>query len=503
MCYILFFLKKINILKQKFFFKRFKHLDMNIKNFSRDKNQTFKGSVFEKPLGVFYNPNAVIPTLAIEAGVTLGRSFEANKRGGKKEATERFVEQGLSAVIWLWGVQAIKKTNDFLSKKLFKLNNQDFDIGFDEVRNPVKNNNISKKLVAYKTSNILFSTALATFFIGFILPKINHKISSKVNKEERKKDIKTFNIPSFDEFRKNKKGKNLSFTSVFSNKAYKLAHTLENNSTARLLITDTGVISGRYYNSRNKYEKIESLFRDISSIYFYLFSAKHFKRLLNNLSKNTDINPKALENTVLMLNKNLGQAKLLPDEFLDSAVKNLKKEDLKKIDMLFKNRKTINLEEFIKNFPMYEKEGLKMSELQPVFNQKRILTKMQAKDILSPGWVFDAEFLNNVFKNVTNGASADKKRFVANKSLESLRISIEKFAKQIADYSFKNDVLVDKKVIRKVADKNIRKNFIYNIFATFVSIYALGILIPKVQYFITKKLTNEDKFPGEDDFLKK
>ena len=83
-------------------------------------NQTnFKAlSPFASSLGAFHNANATIPTLAIETGVTLGRSFEANKRGGKIEATERFVEQGISALVWIYGVQTLKKMGDFVGKNI-------------------------------------------------------------------------------------------------------------------------------------------------------------------------------------------------------------------------------------------------------------------------------------------------------------------------------------------------------------------------------------------------
>ena len=75
---------------------------------------------------VFYDKNSVIPVLFIETGVTLGRTYEANKKGGKKEAIERFVEQGVSAAVWLWGVQGIRKAVDFIAAKLKIENTQNF-----------------------------------------------------------------------------------------------------------------------------------------------------------------------------------------------------------------------------------------------------------------------------------------------------------------------------------------------------------------------------------------
>ena len=129
---------------------------MHLKNsmkISQANNQNFKSlSALSKPLGALYNSNATIPTLLIETGVTLGRAHEANKRGGKKEATERLVEQGVSAVIWIWGVQALKKIGDLFGEKILGFKNLNFDVGRDNLRNPVVNNNISKKVFSYKAA---------------------------------------------------------------------------------------------------------------------------------------------------------------------------------------------------------------------------------------------------------------------------------------------------------------------------------------------------------------
>ena len=303
-------------------------------------NQNFKGlSPLAKPLSAFYNPNAVIPILAIEAGVTLGRTYEAAKTGGKKEATERFVEQGVSAAVWWWGVQAIRNLTALGAKALGKENSANF-----------------------KNINSIFSTTLATAFIGFVLPKINHKISEKLTSKNEKTSTDTLLKPlSFEDYQKKSKEKssNVSFKSLAA-----VASLLENNATARLLATDTGVIAGRFKNGRNKYERIEGLFRDISSIYFYLFSTKHIVKGLNKLTGNKDISPEILE----------------------------------------------------KQF----------------------------------------EYLKNSGK--------------------------------------------DTKVFEKYAKSTINKNFAFYSIGTLISTFALAILIPKLQYAIRRKMTNTDRFPGEDNY---
>ena len=85
-------------------------------------NPNFKSlSSLAKPLGQFYNANATIPTLIIESGVTLGRAHEANKRGGKPEAVDRLVEQGVSAVVWIYGVKFLKNIGDFCGKEVIEI----------------------------------------------------------------------------------------------------------------------------------------------------------------------------------------------------------------------------------------------------------------------------------------------------------------------------------------------------------------------------------------------
>jgi len=460
--------------------------------------QNFKSlSALARPLGQFYNANATIPTLAIETGVTLGRANQANKRGGMPEAVDRLVEQGVSAVVWIYGVNVLKNIGNFFGKNVLKIGNLNFDIGFDELRNPVKNNKLSKKAVGFKAGNILVSTALATYFLGAILPKINNKILKSTLKKENEKnkkqqEIKTLNTPTFDDFKNKTSNKNIAFTSLLD-KAVVASHILENNSSARLFITDTGVIAGRFHNAKNKYRKIEGLFRDISSIYFYLLASTHVVGLLNKLTKNTNIDPKLIEKTVKML-----QEKIQSEDF-NNAIKKIDKDNLDELDKLFDKKTTISVDEFIKKFPHLKDKALKMVKLQPIFEGNGVLTKMQARDVLSTSWASNPEFLKEAFAFATDGASDDKMRYVSRKKLELMRKSIDNFIQQISDTSSKDKAQITKEFIEKIANSTIRKNFAFNIIGTAISIYALGTLIPKIQYAITKKMTNENKFHTEEE----
>ncbi len=464
-----------------------------------NQNQNFKNiSALSRPLNAFYNANATIPTLIIETGVTLGRANVANKTFGKQEAFDRLIEQGVSAVIWIYGVQMLKKIGDFIGKNILKIPQADFDIGFDYLRNPVKNNKINPKAYGFKGANILISTALATYFIGFVLPKISYKLSKKAAKEkqENKKDTLLKNY-SIEDFKNNLKQKNneIKFTSLID-KTATAAHILENNSTARLFITDFGVISGRCINAKTPQMKVGNLFRDITSMYFYLCATKHTVKLLNKLpflAKNADIDPKILDtiNQMLIQNKD----KINFDDFLKSTIGEISKEDLEKLDDLFKNKKTVSLNEFSKIFPSKIEKAKLMTQLQPFFKENPILDKNEAKDILSSGLITDPKFLKSVFEKATDGASSNQFKYVSAKKLDSIRQSVVDYINQINSNLKENEF--NKDFLQKLANKNIFRNFARYSLGIFVSIFALGYLIPKVQYMIVKALSKKDNPPNK------
>ena len=394
----------------------------NLKN-----NQNFKSiSPLSGALGQFYSANATLPTLAIETGVTLGRAYEANKRGGKPEAIDRLVEQGISAIVWIYGVKALQKIGDFIGKKFLNIKDLNFDIGFDELRNPTKY--IDKKALTFKAGNILACTAIATYFIGAILPKINNAILDKILKKQEKNKEKTKERTSFSDFQnQTKKNKNVSFTSI-SGALVNSAHILENNSTARLFITDTGVIAGRFANAPNKYRKIEGLFRDIASIYFYLKATKHISSSLNKLFNNgAETDPKAIEKTIEMLLQKLKEnPDMSIDDFITNATRSAKDESITMLKNTFNGKKTISVDDFIKLFPDFEDKAKEMAKLQFIENGNGVLSFQQASDVLSDSWTSDPKFLKEIFNFTTGKDVSNKHTFVSSKELDKIRTSIDK-----------------------------------------------------------------------------
>ena len=73
-----------------------------------------------------------------------------------------------------------------------------------------------------------------------------------------------------------------------------------------------------------------------------------------------------------------------------------------------------------------------------------------------------------------------------------MRFSMDDFIKQIYNSSNGN---VNKELIEKVMNKNIIKNFGFYSLGTVLSMGALGVLIPKIQYAITRMLTHSNSRP--------
>ena len=132
-----------------------------------------------------------------------------------------------------------------------------------------------------------------------------------------------------------------------------------------------------------------------------------------------------------------------------------------------------------------------MTQLQPFFEENPILDKNEAKDVLSNGLITEPKFLKSIFEKATNGASSDQFKYVSAKKLDSIRQSIVDYMAQI-DSNLKGEEF-NKDFLQEISNTNIRTNFIRYGVGVFVSILALGYLIPKVQYMIVKALSNKDK----------
>ena len=226
----------------------------------------------------------------------------------------------------------------------------------------------------------------------------------------------------------------------------------------------------------------------------------HLVKMFNKLSKNTDINPDALIPSVEMLKSKIGENALSADEFSKLALSNTNDTQISALKNLFKDKEVIDVNEFIKVFPSHKDKALQMAQLQPIFKGEGVLTYKEAQDVLNDAFISDPKFLKKMFNKATKGLSDDKMRFVSKKKLEKIRTVLDDFLNKMIESAKKNNQKIDKNFVEKYANKTMGKNLAFYGIGVVASGFILGILIPKVQYLITKKLTKKNEFPGMDEY---
>lgn len=479
-------------------------------------------------------PDAMGPIIGLEATVTGGRTVQAKKRGGENEARERLIEETTGAIVWLWGVKFINDhIGDPILKKLFGAN---FDVGTDKVlRTPFENfmkknppkGFTSKQVALIKAAKVLASVLIADAFIGLVVPPLNQKLTKSLAK--KKMEQKDLENNSQDKFVKNssdnedkkelpsfKGGGGIAAINVFTN-------AIENTNTGKLLSTDAGLTSGRIYSARNNEERREIAIRDIGSIYFYMWAQNHIGSLMNfvETGRFSRLNP----NSANILDEYLVK-------FIESQGGELSVEEFRKA-VLGKNPADIKLpegikfetEELGKMTQMFDKfrskpteplQAIRVSELKEIFTDKEVfsrieemsklqplrqgeavVTKQQIIDAINVSQINNPELLDKVFVNYTDGASKDEYKFVSNKKLYGLKTDMENYVKDLCKDA--KDGKINKEALSKFKNKNLVYSGVNFVAGFAVAALFLSTLIPKFQYWYTRKTTGKDEFPGTYD----
>ncbi len=481
-----------------------------------------------------------LPVIALEAFVEGGRTYQAYQRGGFDEARERITEEFSGAVFWLGGVTALNWLFEKLGQKILKLPNKSVDIASDSVRNPLGNylalektkngaKILEKTMARFKFIKVISSVLIANAFIGFILPKINQGITRSYHKQKpeqkQKNSIQQYEFtkhPSFDNFYKtkdidndNKNKKDISFgINLLS-----IANKFENDRNYKLLAVDAGTASGRAYSARNNDERVEILFRDLGSIYFYMFNMNNLNNWLNKLEQNGNpsrLDPVSAEFATKYMEEYLkykGADKVNVEEFSKEFLgKNNDIPDNIKAKLEGKNIRIINLDTFKEELKTivpeseiktFEETADKMSKLQPQVLGRSILTEGQVKDILNGGHINNPEFLQEFFKNKFGNKFMDKYAFIAQNDLDNAKKELIEYVNSIIETAKKTDTKeITKKILYNASNKNLKMNAL-NWGAGFVtSALFLSTIIPKLQYMITKWRTGSNAFPGTEEFRK-
>ena len=479
-----------------------------------------------------------LPVIALEAFVESGRTYQAYQRGGFDEARERITEEFSGAVFWLSGVTALNALFEKLGQKLLKLPKINVSVAKDDVRNPLPNflkfekttdgaKILEKTMAKFKFAKVISSVLITNAFIGFALPKINQAITRYYHRNKpvenvEKPEVNTTQKTSMDSFmnKNNEDKKDISFG--FNMLA--VANKFETNRNYKLLSVDAGTATGRTISARNNDERVEILFRDLASVYFYMFNMNNMNSWLNKIEQkgNPDrLDPVSAEFTTKYMESYVDEAGQIIGEGKQKSVPISKfKQDMlgekaeipKAISEKLQGEKIkiITLDEFKQLLQADEKFGAKfeqlskvadkMSELQPQIKGVSILTEGQIKDILTGGHINNPEFLKEFYKNRFGKDFMDKYQYVAQKDLDRYKKELTDYVKSIIENASLKGEEITVKMLNKASKSNLKWNAI-NWGAGFVtSALFLSTLIPKMQYQITKWRTGSNEFPGTKQF---
>lgn len=485
---------------------------------------------------------ALMPVVILEGSVLTGRTYQAYKRGGALEAKERATEESISSIGWLWGIPALNKGTDFLINKVFKVKNFQFDMGKDNIRYPMQDaighlpQKQKNKLMGLKLGKILASSFATVYFMGMVLPKIvQNQTQKRIDKAKQnpqtltsqnrlpKKDSQMFKAhrpQSMEEFlneTKQNNSRNVSFKG-FDSIANTILYNMENNHIVNLLTVDAGLFAGRVYNAPNKYEKIERIFRDLSSSFFYVGSTPLIVALLNKIDplqgKNSKLDPTTVDSLTNLI-KNPVNKKVLDwrnmDEIpLEEFQKGLfgsylTDEQLVKQAAKLEENGIITLKhlsQFIddnitdKTTAQTIKENAeKLAKLQPQKANESILTPSQIKSVFKNGLLNDGDTINNLINTATGGRALNHSKFISQKKIDATRKQIFDYCESIIEQAKKENL---KNITPDFLQKMKNRNFITKVgfwgIGMVISAAFLSTIIPKTQYFITEKLTGKKGF---------
>ena len=483
--------------------------------------------------------------ILLEACVETGRTYEAWKRSGFDEARERATEEFTGAVFWLGGVPAFNAINDKIGKYLLKMRTADFSLGHDKAREPLTTFLHNEKtpqgkpftkmqIATFKAAKVITSVLLANAMIGFVVPKINQSITRYYHRNDGitpQDELPKQANSAMDKFIRNASDpqksktadkKNIPFGSATST-LMSIAFNLENNATWQLLSTDVGTAGGRALCARNKDERREILFRDLSSIIFYMWSMPLINKVMNKLeqsgrgvridSMNADYARTVMTNII-----NNHNGKMSADELYKVMLGN---NDFKLADNIKQQFKKgfMTLEEFKSKIPeivssdkvaKFSEIAEKMAKLQPAVAGVERITLEQAERVFKGGYLNNPEFLHEMYsiafgmdKKTGSRNFLDPYKFISASEFEAVDDDLKFFVNSIVKKAKKAGKDITTETLEKATKANSRFNILNWGVGFTVSALFLSTFIPKMQYWITRKTTGSNEFPGTKEFREK
>ena len=381
-----------------------------------------------------------------------------------------------------------------------------------------------KQTAVFKSLKIGSSILLANGLVGFVVPHINQKITRILHEKRQEKHFekelqyfKPVNMDSFVNEEKAKSKDNVAFTGIAPATLLSIANHFENDTVYQLLSTDVGIAGGRAVSARNNHERTEVLFRDLSSIYFYMFNMPNINKWMNMLEdgRKTRLDPVGAQEVTDLMKDVLKENgnKMSVDDFSMKILGNNNNvyKITPELNAKFKNG-VINLDTFLEHLSKeptlsaeeietYSDLAKRMSKLQPAIERKtRILTKTQVKDVFREGYLNMPEFLDSIYGVATAGKHKNPYKYVAQSDLDGLKDDMYHYVNDIIQKARKAGKDITPELLEKARRVNFAKNALnwgvgFAISATFLST-----LIPKIQYWITKVTTGQNAFPGTTDY---
>lgn len=564
-------------------------LNLDKSKYIIDRAQKWTGRNFVTKLN---KSGAILPVVLLEATVTGGRTYQAYQRDGFVEARERVTEESLGAVFWLFGASMFGRLFDKIGQKFLKIPKTMPDVGRDIVRTPFDNyiqslakifnmspqkaEAIKKNLARYSVGKTAASIITACLFIGYVVPKLNQAITkhlfgkmqnnakndnasdnnqSKLTLKDARsilfaKDVSINAVENFKaqkaiENKDNKQSGSVPSFKAGADSLLRIVQNFEENDVWKLMGTDVGTVSGRTLNARNKDERVEIMFRDISSIYFYCFSMPAIVAFMNKKDVfgglNTKLNPmsaaqvhnylveemakKGIDNMSAKRFKEFALGndsydidlykKVFPDIEEKPAKSYLFGLIKKKPNKEYRIISLSDLENIVDSHYVdktkaakIKEAARKMSGLQPQKGGVNIITESQLEDVLRGGIVRKPEFmkdaLNEILKDKHDASPlTNKYRYISTSKIEEYRTQIIDYVKAIVQDAEKNKTNVSWESMKKMNKRNLNKNGLFMILAMGVSSLFLSTIIPKVQYYITYLRTGKNSFPGTENIQKK
>ena len=431
-------------------------------------------SLLSRTVSTINNPNLPVGTLIEEIPTDLGRSYAGYKRGGVIEGLEKLRKELMAAVVWMAGIPAFNKLGNFFCEKFgsipMGIDYSNVTEGKDCIKNSVKfltgeynensaeikgmdvsallkygdkfkgldSNALIKNVKTAKQVTSISAVVINCLAMGVILPKLNQKMTRNLVEKNKKNNDSTSSFVSLDEFKKNVNQEKTDNKITFKG-LDKTVYNIENNNRFRLIITDIPMIIGRVMTSRNPYEALETVVMDGASMFFYNFSSELIQKQMRNLTKTPEISPKIAE---LLTNSE-------PETILNA---------MKKVNS---NEKINNLQELL----------------------------------------LDNDLAKNIYEEGTYGRYNKINKFVKNSELSEIDNNIVNFLKFVQTEAKKQgseivnqDGSLNKDLLTNLTKKANRKNAGFLALGLGISILGLAVIVPKLAFWITKKLTGKDEF---------